>query len=438
VPENANPEGTAADHHVVIIGGGFAGLYAARTLRRAPVRVTLVDRRNFHLFQPLLYQVATGGLSPGDIAAPLRSILQRHHRVRVLLAEAVGLDPAARRLELADGELCYDSLIVAVGAVNSYFGHDEWAADAPGLKSVEDAIDIRTRVLLAFERAEREADAARRRILLTFVVVGAGPTGVELAGTLAEIAAHTLHGEFRALDPSQAHIILVEGADRVLPPFVPSLSHSAHEALVGLGVDVRTSARVQQVDSTGVILEAGGRDERIEAATVMWAAGVRPHPLADKVAAATGAERDRSGRIVVGTDLSVAGHPDIFVVGDMAHVKDETGQALPGLAQVAMQEGKYVARLIRARLAGSSLPPFRYSDRGMLATIGRSKAVADLRVVRISGFVAWMLWLFVHLLYLVEFENRVLVLVQWAWSYLTWNRGARLITVERPRERSEH
>jgi NADH dehydrogenase len=430
VAANANSDGTDGLHHVVIVGGGFGGLYAARALRRAPARVTLVDRRNFHLFQPLLYQVATGGLSPGQIAAPLRSVLERHRRTTVLLAEVVDVDPAAKRLVFRDGEISYDTLVIAAGTDNFYFGHDEWRAHAPGLKSVEEALEIRRRVLLAFEAAEREDDAERRRALLTFVVVGGGPTGVELAGALAEIARHTLRGEFRRLDPSQAHVILVEGADRVLPPFVPELSSSAKDALEKLGVSVRTGAMVRGVDASGVTLAMNGREELIAAHTVLWAAGVRPSGLARVIAERTGAELDKSGRVIVGPELTVPAHPEIFVIGDMAHAKDEQGAPLPGVAPVAMQEGKYVATTIRARLEGRAARPFRYWNRGTLATIGRSKAVADLRFVRLSGFIAWVLWLFIHLLYLVEFQNRVLVLIQWAWSYLTWDRGARLITGE--------
>jgi NADH dehydrogenase len=427
---NANSGGTQSSHHVVIVGGGFGGLYAARALKRAPVRVTLVDRRNFHLFQPLLYQVATGGLSAGEIAAPLRSVLQRHRNTTVLLAEVVDVDPAAKRLLFRDGECGYDTLVIAAGADNFYFGHDEWAAHAPGLKSVEEALDIRRRVLLAFEMAEREEDPERRRALLTFVVVGGGPTGVELAGALAEIARHTLRGEFRRLDPGQAQIILLEGADRVLPPFVPQLSERAKEALQALGVFVRTAETVRAVDATGVTVAGHGGEEHIAARTVLWAAGVRPSPLAGIVAERTGAERDRTGRLVVGPDLTLLGHPDIFVIGDMAAVKDEQGRPLPGVAPVAMQEGRYVAETIRARVEGRDTAAFRYHDRGTLATIGRSKAVADLGFVKLSGFIAWVLWLFVHLLYLVQFENRVLVLFKWAWSYFTWERGARLITGE--------
>ncbi len=414
--------------HVVIVGGGFAGLYTAKALVRAPVRVTVVDRRNFHLFQPLLYQVATGGLSPADIASPLRSILKRQRNTRVLLAEATGVDAARRRLMLRDGELAYDTLIVATGARHHYFGHSEWEELAPGLKTIEDATEIRQRVLTAFEAAEREEDPARRASWLTFVVVGAGPTGVELAGALGEIANHTLRHDFRAIRPADARILLVEAAAQVLPAYVPQLAAKAARSLERLGVTVHTSTTVAEVSAEHVVLQRAEGAERIPTRTVLWAAGVQASPLGQTLHDATGVELDRAGRVVVEPDLSIPGHPEILVLGDLASFPHQGGRPLPGVAPVAMAQGRYAARLVAARLAGRTLPPFRYRDKGMLATIGRSHAVADLGPLRFSGTAAWLAWLFIHLLYLVEFENRLLVLIQWAWSYVTRNRGARLIT----------
>lgn len=415
-------------HHVVIVGGGFAGLYAARELGRRGIRVTLVDRRNFHLFQPLLYQVATGGLSPGDITAPLRSVLKRHPRTEVLLAEVTGFDAAGRRVLLRDGELGYDSLIVAAGASHHYFGHDEWARLAPGLKTVEDATAIRSRVLRAFEIAERASAAAERQARLAFVVVGGGPTGVELAGAIGELARQTLKHEFRRIDPGQARVLLVEAEPRLLPGYPDGLSRAARRSLERLGVEVRTGTRVTAIEGRRVTLDGGGRAEPIDAASVLWAAGVRASPLARPLAEASGAELDRSDRIRVAPDLSVPGHPEILVLGDMARVEGPDGTALPGVAPVAMQQGRYAACRIRDRLRGRSTAPFRYRDRGSLAVIGRAAAVAHLGRLRFSGYLAWLLWLFVHIMYLVEFENRLLVFVQWAYSYFTRKRGARLIT----------
>jgi NADH dehydrogenase len=421
-----------ASHHVVIVGGGFGGLYAAKSLKRAPVRVTLLDRRNFHLFQPLLYQVATGGLSPANIAAPLRAVLKRQRNTRVLLAEAIDIDLAQRQVRLSDGEIGYDTLIVATGARHHYFGHPEWESAAPGLKTIEDATEIRRRVLLAYEMAEREADPALRRALLTFVVVGAGPTGVELAGTLAELARHTLRQDFRDIDPATAQIILLEAADRVLPPYPPKLSAKASQALVRLGVTVRTLAVVTDVQAEAVTVRTGDATEIVPCRTVLWAAGVQASPLGAILARATGAALDRAGRITVQLDLSLPGHPEIFVIGDLANFPHQGGKPLPGVAPVAMQQGQYVARLIEARLRGQTLPPFRYRDYGNMATIGRNAAVADFGWLRLSGYLAWLAWLFIHVLKLIEFENRILVLFQWAWNYLTRNRSARLITGSSP------
>ena len=406
---------------VVIVGGGFAGLSAARTLRRAPVRVTVVDRRNHHLFQPLLYQVATAALNPADIAAPIRSVLRRQVNAEVVLGEVVDVDVARRRVRLADGaQLDYDHLVVATGATHSYFGRDDWAPLAPGLKSVEDALEIRRRVLVAFERAEREPDLQLRAALLTFVVVGGGPTGVELAGALAEIARHTLAADFRHIEPESARVVLIEALPALLPAYVPSLQEAARRQLQRLGVEVRTGTRVTAVDEEG--LTAGG--EAIASRTVLWAAGVAASPLGR----ALGAPRDRSGRVEVLPDLTVPGHPEIAVVGDLAAARRANGTPVPGLAPAAIQAGRHAARNIARALAGKPRRPFRYLDKGTLATVGRAAAVADVRGLHFTGLVAWLLWLFVHLLFLVGFRNRVAVLLQWAWSYLTFRRGARLIT----------
>jgi NADH dehydrogenase len=418
-----------ANHRVVIVGGGFGGLYTARSLRTAPVRVTLLDRRNFHLFQPLLYQVAAGGLSPANIAAPLRAVLKRQKNTRVLLARVTGFDVAGRRVLLDDGtDVPYDTLVVAAGATHHYFGHPEWEQFAPGLKTVEDATDMRRRILYAFEAAERTADPAGRQAWLTFVVVGGGPTGVELAGAVAEVAHGTLRGNFRSIDSRTARILLLEAADRILITYPPTLSAKAVKSLARLGVTVRTGAAVTDIGPDHVAVHAGGKDETIVTRTVLWAAGVDASPLARALAEATGAQLDRSGRVVVQPDLTLPGHPEIFVIGDMANYPHQTGKPLPGVAPVAMQQGRHAAGLIQRRLRGESPFSFRYRDRGSLATIGRNAAVADLGWVRLSGHLAWVTWLFVHILFLIEFDNRVLVLFQWAWNYLTRNRSARLIT----------
>jgi len=417
-----------SEHHVVIVGGGFGGLYAARSLARAPVAVSVVDRRNFHLFQPLLYQVATGALSPGEIASPLRYILSRQRNTEVLLGEAVDFDVERRRVILRDGEVPYDDLIIATGSTHAYFGHDEWAQMAPGLKTIENATEIRRRILIAFEEAEREPDLEKRHAWLTFLIVGGGPTGVELAGALGEIANDTLKHDFRHINPAESRILLFEGENRLLPHFPPDLSAKAERQLVGLGVRSRCGARVVAIDCESVTLEANGKNERIPTRTVLWAAGVRASSLGKKLADRTGAELDRAGRLFVEPDLSLQGHPEIHVIGDLAVFTHQTGKPLPGLAPVAMQQGRYVARLIVKRLRGESAGPFRYFDKGTLATIGRNKAVARFGRLHVWGFPAWFLWVFVHLMYLVEFENRLLVLVEWVYNYITRNRGARLIT----------
>ena len=416
-------------HRVVIIGGGFGGLEAARALKHAPVAIALIDRRNFHLFQPLLYQVATAGLSPGEIAAPLRGVFRRQKNVEVYLAEVIDVDAAGRRVLFSDGaELAYDTLIVAAGARDSYFGHDDWKATAPGLKTVEDALEIRRRVLLAFEAAEREIDPMARQAWLTFVVVGGGPTGVELAGALGEIANHTLRGDFRHIDPADATILLIEGAERVLPPFPPDLSEHAAVALRHLGVTVRTGTKVMDIREDGVEVADSKGTEQIPARTVLWAAGVQASPLGRVLEARAGAPLDRAGRVIVEPDLGLPGHPEILVIGDLAHLSGPDGKLMPGVAPAAMQQGRYAAELIRRRLVGESLPAFRYQDKGSLATIGRAAAVASIGRLRLHGFLAWVMWLFIHLLYIVEFESRLLILIQWAWNYFTRNRGARLIT----------
>lgn len=415
-------------HRVVILGGGFAGLYAGKSLGSAPVEVTLVDRRNFHLFQPLLYQVATGSLAPSDVAAPLRSVFSTYKNTQVLLGEAVDIDPAARKLILADGEVPYDTLVVATGAENHYFGNTSWEAFAPGLKSIEDATRIRHKILYAFEAAEREQNPEARREWLTFIVVGAGPTGVELAGALGEIANDVLKHDFRSIRPAEARIILLDGSPRVLPPFDPILSAAAEKALIHLGVRSRTGVRVTAIDEHGVSIHTERGDERIDSRTVLWAAGVQGSAFGGKLAERMGLELDRSKRIMVNPDCSVPGYPEVFVIGDLANFRGADGKSLPGVAPTAMQEGSYVADLITKRLAGKTPPPFRYVNRGNLAVIGRASAVAEIAGLKFSGFIAWLLWLFIHLMFLVNFQNRVLVFIRWAFSFATFNRGARLIT----------
>jgi NADH dehydrogenase len=416
-------------HHVVIIGGGFGGLYAAKAFGRAPVQVTVIDKRNFHLFQPLLYQVATGGLSPGDIASPLRAVLSRHKNTRVFIAEVIDLKPDERKVILRDGELTYDTLIVATGVSHYYFGHNEWAQRAPGLKTVEDATEIRRRIFLAFEAAERETDPEKRRAWLTFVIVGGGPTGVELAGALAELAHKTLKNDFRRINPAEAKILLLEGLERVLPSYPPELSAQAEESLVRLGVTVQTKTMVTDIQD-GCITFRRGEDqpEQLRARTFLWAAGMKASALGQILADRTRVALDRAGRVMVEPDLTLAGHPNIFVIGDLANYSYQGDKPLPGVAQVAMQQGQYVADLIQCRLQGKSLPPFHYRNPGSLAVIGRNAAVADLGSLKFGGFLAWLMWVFIHILYLIEFDNRVLVLFQWAWNYITRKRGARLIT----------
>jgi NADH dehydrogenase len=406
---------------VVIIGGGFGGLEAAKALHKAPVRVTLLDRENHHLFQPLLYQVATAALSPADIAEPLRAILRRQQNTEVILAEVKKIDLAAKQVTTSDGDVPYDYLIIAAGARHSYFGKNEWEKFAPGLKSLDDALELRRRMLTAFEIAEKTTDDEVRRAAMNFVVVGAGPTGVEMAGALKEISRITLRKDFRHIDSSQAHVVLLDAAPRVLPTFAPDLSESAREQLIGIGVDVRLGTLVETIDETGVTLKGG---EKIAARTVVWAAGNAASPLG----ASLGVPLDRMGRVIVNEDLSVPGHPEAFVIGDLAHFAVDGGAPLPGLSPVAMQQGRHVAKNIRVLLAGGWTSKFQYFDKGTMATIGRHAAVADAGFMHFTGFLAWLAWLLVHVLFLVSFRNKLTVLSNWAWQYVTFGRGARLIT----------
>jgi NADH dehydrogenase len=426
-----------ARHHVVVVGGGFGGIEAVKRLARAPVDVTLVDRRNFHLFQPLTYQVATGALSPADVAYSLRALFQRAQNVRVMLADVTGFDLDARevRLESVAGAytpqtLGYDSLIVAAGSSYSYFGHDDWSDVAPEVKSLESALETRSRLLNAFENAELEPDPEARRAELTFVVVGGGPTGVEMAGQIGEMARHTLRRGFRAIDPRQARIVLVESGEHVLSTFPPSLAAKAQRALAQLGVTTMLRTAVVGIDPGGVMLQRGDKTEYLPARTVIWAAGVRASALAGELASAAGAERDRAGRVTVESDLTLPGHPEVIALGDMVRVRDTHGavQQLPGVAPVAIQQGRYAGRLIANRVGGRETPPFHYRDKGNLATIGRARAVADLNFVRVNGPLAWLLWLGVHIWYLIGFRNRLLVITQWAFGFVTGGRVATLIT----------
>jgi NADH dehydrogenase len=412
--------GVAVTPHVVIIGGGFGGLGAARALADRQVRVTLLDKSNHHLFQPLLYQVATAALDPSDIASPLRSILRAASNITVLLAEARKIDLRRRAIVLDEGELGYDGLIVAAGASHSYFGHDDWELLAPGLKTIEDALEIRRRILLAYEAAERETDGAEERALLTFVVIGGGPTGVELAGALGEISRQTLAHDFRSIDPTKARVILLEAGPRILKTYPEPLTRKAEAALQRIGVDVRTNAMVTRITSDAVWLG----DEQIRARTVLWAAGVAAAPLANTL----GVPQDHAGRIVVEPDLSIPGFPEVFVIGDLAVFTHQTGEPLPGLAPVAMQQGRVAAANVLRALRGEATHRFRYRDKGSMATIGRAAAVAVLGRLRLSGLAAWLCWLFVHIIYLIGFRNRLLVLIEWSWAYITWKRGARVIT----------
>ena len=420
--------------HVVIVGGGFGGIAAARALKLAPIRLTMIDRRNHHLFQPLLYQVATAALNPSDIASPIRRILRRQRNASVILGEASSIDTRRKIVQLLDGEVAYDYLIVATGATHSYFGHDQWLEPAPGLKTLEDAVEIRRRVLVAYEAAEREVDALEAANWMTFVIIGAGPTGVEMAGALAEISRRVLERDFRRIDPGKARIILIEAGMKVLPAMSPESSASARRQLERLGVEVITDSPVTAIDDRGVT--HGGT--RLDSRTVIWAAGVAASPLGKALGASTGVTLDRAGRVIVNQDLSVAGADGVFVIGDLASIKSD-GKPVPGLSPAAMQEGRHAAKNILRLIRGEATIPFRYRDKGTLATIGKAAAVADIAGLHLSGLVAWLMWLFVHIFFLIGFRNRFIVIVEWAWTYVRNDRGARLITgdVEPLLERGE-
>jgi NADH dehydrogenase len=420
---------TSTEPRVVIVGGGFGGLIAAKALARAPVRVTLVDRTNHHVFQPLLYQVASAGLSPADIASPIRSILSRQRNVDVQLATVTSVDLARKRVILEDGEIPYDFVVLAAGARTNYFGHPEWEPHAPGLKSLEDAIEVRRRTLLAFERAERTADEKERQRLLTFISIGGGPTGVELAGAFAELRRFVLREDFRAIHPEEARVILLEAGPRILPSFAESLSQKAVKQLEQLGVTVRVGAKVTAIDGRGVELDR----ERIDAATVVWAAGVEVSPLVRSL----GVPLDRQGRLLVGEDLSLPGYPEAFAIGDIVHFEQD-GKLLSGVSQVAMQGGRFAARAIAGTIAGRPRGRFHYVDKGIMATIGRSRAVAEPFGFKLSGFIAWLAWLLVHIWYLIGFRNRAIVMFEWFWAYVTYKRGARLITLTTGTDAKEH
>lgn len=416
-------------HKVVIIGGGFGGLYAAKALKHSLVDVTLVDKRNFHLFQPLLYQVATGGLSPADISSPFRAVLTRHFHTRVLLDKATAIEPFQKKVRLKSGAFIdYDSLIVATGASHSYFGHPEWERFAPGLKTIEEATDIRSRILMAFEQAEKETDEKQRKRLMTFAIVGAGPTGVEMAGAIGELAHATLKNDFRHIDSTQTTIYLLDALERVLPPYPEPLSEKAKAALENLGVTVRTGAMVTDVNDQGLTYKLDDESVSIETRNIFWAAGVKASSMGQKIAKSTAVDLDSAGRVRVSPYCTVKGHDDVFVIGDLAHFETPDGEILPGVASVAIDQGKYVADVILRRIKERQIEKYSYRDRGSLAVIGRNKAVAAIGRFRFSGSFAWSLWLFVHLMYLVEFSNRLLVFIQWGMNYITRNRGARLIT----------
>ncbi|CCQ53892.1 MULTISPECIES: NAD(P)/FAD-dependent oxidoreductase [Crocosphaera] len=415
--------------NVVIVGGGFGGLYTAQDLKNSSVDVTLIDKRNFHLFQPLLYQVATGGLSPADIASPLRLVLSQHKNTKVLLDHVIDLDPEKKEVILDDHEpIPYDTLILATGVSHHYFGNDQWETLAPGLKTIEDAIEIRRRIFMAFEAAEKETDPVKRQAWLTFVIVGGGPTGVELAGAIAEIAHGALAGDFRSIDPKEAKILLIEGLDRVLPPYPPELSAKAAEDLRHLGVTVQTQSMVTDINDHVVTVRQGEQIKQINSRTILWAAGVKASKMGKVLAERTGVELDRAGRVIVEPDLSIPGHSDIFVIGDLANFPHQGERPLPGVAPVAMQQGAYVAKLIKKRLQGESLPQFVYKDYGNMAVIGQNKAVVNLGFAKFSGFLAWFVWVWAHIYYLIEFDNKLVVMVQWGWNYFTRGRGARLVT----------
>ncbi len=417
-------------HRVVVVGGGFGGLYAAKELGRSPAHVTLIDKRNFHLFQPLLYQVATGTLSPADISSPLRGILSNRPNTQVLMDEVVQIDPHQQKVIMRSQAVDYNTLIVATGVSHHYFGNDQWRTTAPGLKTVEDALDMRRRIFMAFEAAEKETDPEKRAAWLTFVIVGGGPTGVELAGAIAELAYNTLKSDFRNIDTTDTQILLLEGMDRILPPYPPDLSAKAQTALEKLGVTVRTQTLVTQIEETAVTAKQGDRVEHIATHTVLWAAGVKASGLGQVLAQATGVALDRVGRVMVEPDLTVAGYPNIFVIGDLANYGHQGDKPLPGVAPVAVQQGQFVAKFIKAKLTNQPLPTFKYDDVGNLAVIGQNKAVVDFKFVKFWGPMAWFIWVFAHIYYLIEFDNKLIVLLQWGWNYFTRHRGARIITGE--------
>jgi NADH:ubiquinone reductase (H+-translocating) len=425
------PITTAPRHRVVIIGGGFGGLYTAKSLGDTPVDVTLIDKRNFHLFQPLLYQVATGTLSPADVAAPLRSVLSKHKNVRVLMDEAVGIDTQKQQVRLKSQIVDYDTLIVATGVSHHYFGNDQWQTTAPGLKTIEDALDMRRRIFSAFEQAEKATDPALRQAWMTFVVVGAGPTGVELAGAIAELAYNVMKEDFYHINTTEAKVLLLEGLDRVLPPFKPELSAQAEASLTKLGVTVQTQARVTNITEDAVTLLRHDQTHVIPAKTILWAAGVKASALGAIISQETGAELDRVGRVMVQPDLSVPHHPNLFVVGDLAHTAAADGKPLPGTAAVAMQQGDYMAEAVAQRLQGQAVADFKYFDLGSMAVIGRHEAVVDMGFAKFSGFFAWIAWLIVHIYYLIEFDSKLVVSIQWIWNYFTRNRRSRII-IETP------
>ena len=413
---------------VVIVGGGFGGLYTAKALKQSSVQVTLIDKRNFHLFQPLLYQVATGGLSPSDIASPLRLILRQHKNVQVLLNSVVDLKPKDKQIILDDDKsISYDILILATGSTHHYFGNDQWENHAPGLSTVEDALEIRNRVFGAFEAAEKENDPIKRQAWLTFVIVGGGPTGVELAGAVAEIANSSMKGNFNNFTPKDAKIILIEGLERVLPPYPTELSSKAEQELCNLGVTIHTQSMVTSISENNIVLRKGEKYEQITSHTILWAAGVKASSVGKKLAEKTGAQIDRAGRVIVEPDLSIIGFPDIFVIGDLSSFSHQNNKPLPGIAPVAMQQAKYVAKLIQKQLKGESLPSFVYKDYGSMAIIGKNKAVADFKFIKLSGFLAWFIWIWVHIYYLIEFDNKLVVLIQWIWNYFTQGRGSSVI-----------
>lgn len=419
-------------HHVVVLGGGFGGLYAAKMLSKGKVKVTVVDKRNFHLFQPLLYQVAAGWLSPGEIASPLRVVLNSYKNTYVVKAEVTNIVPDEKKVIFRDGEMAYDTLIIATGSNHHYFGHDDWAKTAPGLKTVEDALAMRRKILLSFEAAERETNPEKQQEWMTFLIIGAGPTGVELAGTIGELSRNTLKGDFRNIHTEKARIILVEGQDQILPTYPKDLAQKAEGYLRKLGVTIKVNTMVTEINGNNAIISRNGSSEVIQSKTILWTAGVKASVLGKALAANSGAKLDNTGRIIVDNYLNIPGNKDIFVIGDLAHLAYDGKEPLPGVAPVAMQEGKYVAKLILNSLAGKETKPFKYKEKGNMAIIGTTSAVADLGSLKFSGFIAWLIWAFVHIRYLIEFDSKVVVLFRWAWNYFTRQRGVRLITGEDP------